>query len=171
MWPVNLSGMNSGLFGVNWRSTYEERVFYGDDGTVKYSRADGSLWSFLFYGNPPTYQVIAPANGRATLAQGASQWTLTFDNGEKRLFDNASGSLVAIVDRNGNTTQVSYDATNRLVAVADPASRHLYFAYGSTSSRLVTGITSDLGLSLAYLYDSQGRLIKVTKPDQTTLSF
>lgn len=171
MWPLSLSGMNSGLFGVNWRSTYEERVFYGNDGTVKYTRADGSLWSFLLYGNPPTYQVISPANGRATLAQGASQWTITFDNGEKRFFDNTSGWLASIVDRNGNTTQLSYDSIARLVAVTDPASRHLYFAYGSSSSRLATSITSDLGLSLSYLYDGQGRLIKVTKPDQTTLSF
>jgi YD repeat-containing protein len=172
MWPPSQSSMNSGLFGVNWRSTYEERVFYGNDGTVKYARADGSFWSFLFYGNPPTYQVTAPANGRATLGYGATQWTLTFDNGEKRLFDNTSGSLVAIVDRNGNTTQLSYDGTGRLATVTDPASRHLYFGYGSGSSRLVTSITSDLtGLSLAYLFDSQGRLIKVTKPDQTILTF
>jgi YD repeat-containing protein len=171
MWPPSQTGMNSGLFGVNWRSTYEERVFYGNDGTLKYSRADGSFWSFLFYGNPLTYRVIAPANGRATLAQGASQWTLTFDTGEQRLFDNTSGSLVAIIDRNGNTTQLSYDATQRLITATDPASRHFYFAYGSNSSRLVTSITSDLGLTLSYVYDSQGRLINVTKPDQTTLSF
>jgi YD repeat-containing protein len=123
------------------------------------------------YGSPATFHVVAPANGRATLAYGASQWTLKFDNGEQRIFDNTSGSLVAIVDRNGNTTQLSYDSTGRLVTVTDPASRHLYFAYGSNSSGLVTSITSDLGLSLSYLYDSQGRLIKVTKPDQTTLSF
>jgi YD repeat-containing protein len=171
IWPPSQSAMNSGLFGVNWRSAYEERVFSVAGGTAEYARADGSFWSFLLYGSPATFHVVAPANGRATLAYGASQWTLTFDNGEQRVFDNTSGSLVAIVDRNGNTTQLSYDGTGRLVTVTDPASRHLYFAYGSSASGLVTSITSDLGISLSYLYDSQGRLIQVTKPDQTIVSF
>jgi len=60
---------------------------------------------------------------------------------------------------------------NRLVSVTDPVSRHLYFTYASGSSRLITGLTSDVGLSLSYAYDTQGRLTQVTKPDQTTVSF
>jgi YD repeat-containing protein len=36
---------------------------------------------------------------------------------------------------------------------------------------LVTSVTSDVGLSLSYAYDSNGRLIQVTKPDLTTISF
>jgi YD repeat-containing protein len=137
---------------------------------VKYARADGSFWSFLFYGSTPTYHLAAPAYGRATLVYGTSDWTVTFENGEKRLFDTTSGSLVQIIDRNGNVTHLSYDATNRLTTVTDPASRHLYFNYG-TNSNLIASITSDIGLSLSYTYDNQGRLIKVTKPDQTTVSF
>jgi YD repeat-containing protein len=171
IWPPSQSGMNSGLFGLNWRSTYEERVFSDPDGTMKYARADGSFWSFLLYGTPAAFQPVAPANGRVKLAYGSSQWTVTFDTGEKRLFDYTSGSLIAIADRNGNTTQLSYDGAGRLVTVTDPASRHLYFAYGSGTSALVTNVTSDFGLSLSYLYDSQGRLTQVTKPDQTTVSF
>jgi YD repeat-containing protein len=171
IWPPTQSGMNSGLFGMNWRSTYEERVFSDPDGTMKYARADGSVWSFLLYGTPAAFQPVAPANGRVKLAYGSSQWTVTFDTGEKRLFDYTSGSLIAIVDRNGNTTQISYDGTGRLVTVTDPASRHLYFAYASGTGSLVTNVTSDFGLSLSYLYDSQGRLTQVTKPDQTTVSF
>ena len=172
IWPSSQSGMNVGLFGPNWRSTYEERVFVGSDGTVKYSRSDGSYWSFQLFGSPPIYHVIAPATESATsMTYGPTQWTLTFKNGEKRLFDPASGALTAMIDRNGNTTQLSYDAIARLATVTDPASRHLYFSYGSSSSRLITSVTSDIGLSLSYLYDANGRLIQVTKPDQTTISF
>jgi YD repeat-containing protein len=36
---------------------------------------------------------------------------------------------------------------------------------------LVTGVTSDVGLSLSYAYDTQGRLVTVTKPDQSTVTF
>lgn len=170
IWPASQSSFSTGIFGPNWRSTYEERIFTGSDGAVKYARGDGSFWSFLLYGSPASYHAIVPANGRATLSYSSSYWTLTFENGEQRLFSTTSGSLAAIIDRNGNTTQLSYDATNRLTTVTDPVSRHLYFNYG-TNSNLIASVTSDLGLSLSYTYDNQGRLIKVTKPDQTTVSF
>ena len=84
--------------------------------------------------------------------------------------DPSPGSLLAISDRNGNTTQLSYDASNRLTTVRDAASRHLYFGYSGTGS-LVTGITSDAGVSTSYSYDNQSRLAQVTKPDLTTMSF
>jgi len=79
--------------------------------------------------------------------------------------------LLSIIDRNGNTTQLTYDNSNRLVTVTDPAGRHLYFSYVSPSSSLVTSVTSDVGITMAYSYDTQGRLIQATKPDTTTVSF
>ena len=183
VWPSSQSLINAGAYGPNWRSTYEERVFTGDDGTVKYSRSDGSFWSFILVGLPSNepsyaaYQLLAPANGSVTLSfslnqqQTALQWVLTFQNGEQRTFDPVSGFLTSIVDRNGNATQVSYDSQNRLATVTDPASRHLYFSYGNNSSTLVTGVTSDFGTALSYAYDGQGRLAQVTEPDLTTISF
>jgi YD repeat-containing protein len=159
----------SGIFGPNWRSNFEERVFIGADNYVRYARGDGSFWSFGVGG--PEYSVAAPANAGATMFQGASYWTITFQNGEQRHFDNTSGNLTAIIDRNGNTTQLSYDSVGRLATVTDPASRHLYFTYGTNSSLLVTAVTSDVGISLSYAYDTQGRLTTVTNPDLSTLSF
>lgn len=175
MWPATQSALISGLFGNNWRSTYEERIFLGGDGTIKYARADGSFWSLSYFQTntiPLGFHVIAPANAEATLTQqGATTWTITFPNGEQRVFDYNSGSLTAIVDRIGNTTQLAYDALNRLVSVTDPAGRHLYFSYANDSSYLITSATSDVGISLSYLYDNRSRLIQVTKPDSTTISF
>jgi YD repeat-containing protein len=132
---------------------------------VQYSRSDGGFWIFGTNGN-----VAAPSNVTATLSSGTTYWTITFQNGEQRRFDNTSGSLIAIIDRNGNTTQLAYDGTNRLTTVTDAAGRHLYFNYSGSSS-LVTGVTSDVGLTLAYSYDTQGRLSQITKPDSTTISF
>jgi YD repeat-containing protein len=169
MWPSTQSAFQVGLFGPNWRSNYEERVFLGSDNYMKYARGDGSFWSFGANGS--SLSVAAPANVNATLSQGSSYWTIAFQNGEQRLFDNASGNLISIIDRNGNTTQLSYDAVGRLVTVTDPVSRHLYFSYANGSSLLVTGVSSDVGLSLTYAYDSQGRLTQVTEPDSSTLSF
>jgi YD repeat-containing protein len=168
-WPSTQAGSQAGLFGPNWRSTYEERVFLGSDSYMKYARSDGSFWSFGY--DSPTWHVAAPANESASLVDGSTYWTLTFKNGEQRQFDNASGNLIAIIDRNGNTTQLTYDGLDRLATVTDPAGRHLSFTYSSSSSYLIIGVSSDVGLSLSYAYDAQGRLITVTKPDNTTLSF
>lgn len=171
-WPLSLAPIQLGLFGPNWRSTYEERIFVGGDHYVKYSRNDGSVWSFAYNGT--AYSAVAPANLTATLTLDSNDtyWTLTFQNGEQHLFSYATGFLTSIVDRNGNTTQLTYDTSNRLVTVADPGGRHLYFGYQNNSnSYLITSVTSDVGISLAYSYDSQGRLSQVTKPDLTTVSF
>jgi YD repeat-containing protein len=130
-------------------------------------QADGGLWYFLTNGT-----LASPQNEVATLtANGTQSYTITFKNGEQRVFDYTSGHLTGIIDRNGNTTSLSYDTGGRLTTVTDAASRHLYFTYGSGSSYLVTGITSDIGVSLSYAYDSQGRLTSVTEPDQSTLTF
>jgi YD repeat-containing protein len=163
------------MFGINWRSTYEERLITNSgDGYVKYLRADGSVWSFAAatFGSPNVYMAAAPANDTTTtITDGSTSWTMTSKNGEKRFFDATSGVLTSIVDRNGNTTQLSYDASNRLITATDPASRHLTFTYVSPSSNLVSSVTSDVGLTLSYAYDGQGRLTQVTKPDNTTISF
>ena len=109
--------------------------------------------------------------GNVDVKKTADRLTLTFKNGEQRIFDATSGNLLSIIDRNGNTTQLTYDASYRLITVTDPASRHLYFSYATPASFLVTGVSSDTGVSLSYTYDGQGRLSQYTKPDNTTVSF
>jgi YD repeat-containing protein len=163
------------MFGMNWRSNYEERLIYNSgDGFLKYARSDGTVWSFgvSSVGNSQnTYMVAAPANDTTTtIVDGSPNWTLTYKNGEKRLFDATSGALKAIIDRNGNTTQLSYDTSGRLATVADPAGRHLTFNY-TGSSTLVSTVTSDVGISLSYSYDTSGRLTQMTKQDGNTISF
>ena len=185
-----LSGFpQSGMFGTQWLSTYEEQVYVGLDGTMKYARSDGSIWSFAPYGNPLVYHLIAPANMQpATLTeQGTTSWTVTFQNGESRVFNNSGpvannsngGPLSAIVDRNGNTTTLTYGA-NGLTTVTDPAGRHLYFAHGTVPGYLVTGVTSDSGsgVNLTYTYalsySSLGSfplLTQVTQADNTFVAF
>ena len=159
-----------GSFGQGWRSTYEEWIYADDDKTIAYVRGDGSIWNFI-YSSEQAFTPVSPANLTAGLFQGPTTWTLNFQNGEQRIFDATSGRLLSIADRNGNTTQLTYDASFRLIKVTDPASRHLYFTYASSTSFLVTSVTSDVGISLSYSYDTQSRLIQYTKPDNTTVSF
>ncbi|PYU79254.1 MAG: hypothetical protein DMG50_24465 [Acidobacteria bacterium] len=175
IWPASQSALQTGLFGPNWRSTYEEQVFVGSDNYIKYLRSDGSFWSFGTASNAPgSWAPAAPQNVAASLTTPSTAtpyWTITFQNGEQRRFDGTSGMLTSIIDRNGNTTTLTYDGANRLVTVTDPVSRHLTFTYGSSSSHLVTGVSSDAGISLSYAYDGQNRISQVTNPDLTTISF
>jgi YD repeat-containing protein len=162
------------MFGPGWRSNYEERlIFVSSDGFLKYARGDGSTWSFAMAseGPPNVFALVAPANDPTmTLTKGSPSWTLTSKSGEKRLFDATTGLLVSIIDRNGNTTQLAYDSSNRLITVTDPAARHLSFTY-TGSSFLVSRASADVGITYSYTYNNQGQLVKVTKPDNTTVSF
>jgi YD repeat-containing protein len=137
---------------------------------MRYARSDGGFWAFA--GFSPLY-LVTPANVVANLTADSNYtyWTITFQNGEKRIFNYTSGSLTAIIDRNGNTTQLSYDGVNRLVTVADPGGRHLYFNYPNNSSYLVSSVTSDVGITVSYTYDSRNRLAQVTEQDGTFLTF
>jgi len=173
-WPSTQSAYQVGLFGPNWSSTYDQRVFVGSDNYIKWESADGSFSSFGVSSDLTTWALAAPQNGSATMTTpntATPYWQITLQNGEQRRFDSTSGMLTSIIDRNGNATTMTYDSANRLATVTDPASRHLYFTYGSQSSHLVTGVSSDVGISLSYAYDAQGRLSQVTNPDLSTLTF
>lgn len=172
---VPFGAQTIGMFGQNWISTFEEQVFIGSDNLVKYSDSSGDLWTFgltSVWGGPnnaSTYSLVAPRNGGASLSYDGNYLTITLKNGEKRVFSVALGQLLSISDRNGNTTQLSYNSSNRLTTVTDPASRHLYFNYGP-GSNLVASVTSDFGVSLSYTYSGL-YLVQVTRPDNTFITF
>jgi YD repeat-containing protein len=170
-----------GMFGQGWTANVEERMYVGSDNLIKQLRGDGSIWSYGFssYGTDSStanYLLAGPRNGNATAQVDASKWTLALKSGEQKTFDRTTGVLLTSSDRNGNTTSFTYDSSNRLVTVTDPASRHLYFAYttlmiAGVSTSLVTSVTSDFGVSLTYQYDTSGRLVKVINPDNTFVTF
>jgi YD repeat-containing protein len=166
MWPSNEAAYSVGLFGPNWRSTYEERLFVDNSNhIVKYARGDGGFYSFLLDPDTGVF-VCSPISANLT-ANGR----IKFKDGEVRQFNPTTGLLTAITDRGGHQTQLTYDGLNRLTTVTDPASRHLYFNYPNGSSLLVSSVTSDFGVTLSYTYDTQGRLTQVTEPDLTNVSF
>lgn len=175
VWPTSQITSSVGIFGPTWHSTYEERIVMGQGPDISnrwlaYSRGDGTYWS-LGLSPVGTIAVAAPANVTATFSTTATYWALTFKNGEQRQFSPTTGLLTAIVDRNGNKTQLTYDGSNRLTTVTDQAGRHLYFNYPNNSSYIVTSVTSDFGVTLSYTYDTQGRLSQVTKPDSTIITY
>jgi YD repeat-containing protein len=175
-WSPSLAAFQGGSFGPNWRSTYEERIVFATDNYIKYIRSDATSWTFGADGPATAWAVISPANIGGILSTDTSTnsyFTLTSSalNGEQRRFDKSTGKLIAIIDRNGNTTTLAYDSSERLSTVTDAASRTMTFTYGGSFTDLVTSVSTSAGISLSYAYDAQGRLIQVTKPDLTTVTY
>ena len=57
----------AGMFGVGWRSTYEEQLYAVDSQTIQYWRADGGAWTFTYNPTLSTYSISSPPNERAQL--------------------------------------------------------------------------------------------------------
>lgn len=172
LWPI--ANLPVGMFGPGWVSNFEESVFQGSDGYMKQSLSSGDVYSLGFSGvvNGSSQFMTAGRGSQSTvLSKAPENWSLTLPNGDQKTFDGTTGKLLSITDRNGNVTTLTYDSSFRLVTVSDPVGRHLYFSYASPSSYLVSGVTSDFGVSLSYFYDGQGRLDHYTKPDNTRVSF
>jgi YD repeat-containing protein len=172
-----------GIFGQGWRSTYEERIIFpppspsvnGLSPPIKYARSDGSYWQFVWNVTLSQWVSASPNNVMASLTSNLDYTQVFVTNkrtGEVRTFEKSDGLLTSIADRNGNTTQLTYDTSNRLVTVTSPAGQHLYFNYGTGASNyLVTSVTTDFGITLSYTYNSLGELVQVTKPDLTNLFY
>lgn len=87
-------------------------------------------------------------------------------NGNVMRFD-TSGRLIAMVDRNGNTTTFTYTGSN-LTQITDAVSRSLTLQY---SGPRITSVTDPLGRVWQYGYDGSNRLITVTDPLNQTMTY
>ena len=166
----------AGMFGHSWSSTYEERLVIVDSQTVDYWRADGSKQRFRFdisFIGMNFYVTSTPRDNRLSLTFdiAANKWNLLFSGSllfstKWKHFD-ASGRLISVEDRNGNILTLTYDQ-NRLIQATDAASRQLSFTYGdSLNPNQVTAVQDALGTVATYEYDSSGRLITVSYPDNS----
>ena len=165
MWPLSEQAYQVGMFGTNWRSTYEERIFMGSDNYTKYLRADGSFWSWGA-GSGGLRPVAPKDESAAVLTLNNGIWTLAFKNGTKKTFDYNTGVLKSIIDRNGNTTTVVCDSNRRPITVTDAANRTITFNY---TGQFVSSVVSSAG-TFTYNYDGDF-LTKVTRPDNTFITF
>ena len=75
-------------------------------------------------------------------------------------FNTYSGLLVSEVDRNGYTTNLTYNTNNQLTSATDPEGRSLTFTYNTNSQ--IASITDPNNRTVSYTYDTNGNLISVT---------
>src|SRR5215813_5942855 len=75
-WNSRWREYKAGIFGLSWRSTYEESVYMADDGYERYARADGSIWAFG--AGSGGLVPVAPADEVALLTLNNGILTLAF---------------------------------------------------------------------------------------------
>ncbi|OQW62895.1 MAG: hypothetical protein BVN28_04890 [Nitrospira sp. ST-bin4] len=103
----------------------------------------------------------------ATLAwdQSYQRYRLKFKDGTEWRFSEY-GSLVAMLDRNGNQLTLTRAAAGglagNLAKITTPNGRYLTFTYDA--SNRITQVADILGRTITYTYDASGRLWKVTNP-------
>lgn len=157
-----------GRFGRGTRDNYDIRLTgtfqaggagrfvnsEGENGDLfSYSRTEGGALIFT-----TTQSADMLGDTIARLSDGTLEYR--YLSGGRMRFD-STGRLIAIIDRNGNTTTLNYSGSN-LTTITDAVGRTITLTYDG--SNRITSATDPLNRRWAYEYNSNGMLIKVTDP-------
>lgn len=156
----------SGVLGPGWRHSCDITLRIGQptpnaitvvwgDGREDVFVDDGSGWA-----GPPWLE-----GRRITLVPGG--YRLRTKHGLAYDFDPA-GLLVALEDRNGNQTSLTYNPFGRLDTITDPSGRGLIFAYTDSLLSEVSGSLLSSPVQLIYV---AGRLAAVNNPNGYSCTF
>jgi RHS repeat-associated protein len=130
------------------------------DGSVEKYVASGDDW-IAEADNANRLAATRDAQGRVT------GWRRDDVDGGHEDF-NATGDVVAIVDRAGLAQALAYDAGGRLSRVRDPQGRELGFAYDTRGLLVRVDLPDGGAVALAY---ANGRLASITHPDSSVRRF
>ncbi|RMH38510.1 MAG: hypothetical protein D6689_19430 [Deltaproteobacteria bacterium] len=168
----------SGRLGRNWRHRYEWTLTESA-GAVTVIDPRGRAIAFARAGG--VWQLDETTDIPFALADGIGADYELYDPRDGRLYAFSAGALIAIVDRNGNRTDLSYngadlalvtgpygdqlaltyDGAGLLAAVSDGVRT---VAFGHSGADLVT-VTDAAGATTTYAYAAGGLLTSVTAPD------
>jgi RHS repeat-associated protein len=149
----SLNAETDGPLGFGWTDSYNMSLaFNGETGAVTVHEEGGSTVSFFPNGSGG---FTAPARVLATLVKNEDgSYTFSRYADHVQYIFSEAGQLLREVDRNGNTTTLSYSG-GLLERVTDPSGRSLVFTY--TGSHIST-VTDPMGRTTTFSYDGQGNL-------------
>jgi RHS repeat-associated protein len=166
--PINIAlnyhsfDKRKGPFGFRWSFSYDQRALRLTDGVSlmavcagatgrrnTYTRAaDGSYTALPFVQN----SLSEKPDGSLSLRD---------KHGTVRNFD-ATGKLMSIVDRNGNTLNLVYDSGGFLTTVTDASGRSVTFTKGADGR--TASLTDPANRQFKFSYDNSGNLTSVSDP-------
>lgn len=158
---------DSGPFGFGWTANLGARLrelVPSDDSNqlprqVEVEQENGSI--LIFTREDSTSAFVAPDRVLAALQwdSAEAQWRLTRRDGVLRF--RSDGTLVAAMDRDGNTVGFSF-ADGKLATINASGDRS--FAIAWTGQR-ISKVTDSAGRTAKYSYNAAGDLAAVTAPD------
>lgn len=149
----------TGLFGNNWGSNIERRLYDSGDGPVLYVDEDGTTHSFT----PDKNGVYITSKAlQLELVKNADQTYTMTDKEQNNYVFNASGYLHKMIDANGNTTTIDYSGTLP-ITVTDSSGRTLNISYDE--NQLISRITDPANRTIEYGYDGEKNLTAVNTKD------
>jgi YD repeat-containing protein len=142
----------SASMGYGWSNLLNVKLYKDAAQNVTYKNEYGVYWSWTFSGG-----IYTPSTGDnyVSLTTSASfpNYTLTFPDQSKRLFNNASPpQLINEVDPRGQTTTYAYTGTH-LTQITDAKGRNLYYinnADGQVAS--IRAINATTGNQTRFIY-------------------
>jgi YD repeat-containing protein len=154
-----------GALGNGWRHSYDRAVSDDSSGTTRVvlvSRADGKVQQFRFNGQLITADTDVP-DRLELLANGGWKYTGA-DADEVELYD-ATGRLLSIQNRVGQTQSLTYDGGGNLSTVTDSFGRTLSFAYDAWKRIATMTDSASRTYTYGYSADDKNNLVRITYPD------
>ncbi len=156
-----------GSLGFRWYHNYSWSLDFLTGTNINVNYPDGNVVTFTESGGDYT-----PQTGvfDTLVENGDDSFTYTTKAAVVFNFTSA-GQLTSILDRNGNTTTVSYDGNGYISEVEDAGGRTLDFTVDGSGR--ITDIDGPLSRSVGFTYDEAGDLTEVddVKSGTTTYTY
>jgi RHS repeat-associated protein len=160
-----------GVFGPGWNHSYEKRLTFPWNGSIKLRNSDGTI-TYFSGSDTAGYEQTAPFSKASRIVKQASSnlYVRQFLQGGQEVYDRlapagTTARLASLADAVGNTTVLTYDTGNKLTTIADPGGRQLTLGYVGAELRTLSGPAGPIA---AFTYDASGRLSTVTYADGDT---
>lgn len=174
--PINVirsynsrAGSINSVFGYGWQLNVGMYLKYLDPGNSKVILlvdGDGSKHIFTqrngLWEEPPGLHLNLKY--KAATSTNPAYYVLTDKSQTNYYFDFNTGRFEAIIDDNGNITDLAYNTDGTLANMTDPSGRVINFYY--QNGKLVA-ITGNEIQTVRYAYNTSGDLISVTKENST----
>jgi RHS repeat-associated protein len=157
----SFTGPSDSPFGFGWHAPW-----FALAGDGMYLDGEGNYYEFT-KNSAGGYQPHAEAG--LILTKTASGYEIKERGGNSYQFG-SNGKLLTIKPLSGSSVTLNYDATGKLIAIADAANRPaVTFAYDTNSH--ITSATDITGRIITYDYDSYGNLTTVSNSQTVTSTY
>jgi YD repeat-containing protein len=166
----NSNDLSNMGYGNGFRLNIHQEVSTVVVGSITYYRyidGDGTSHYFPKVGSSPYededglgYHLVE------NTASTTARYVIT-DKDDNKMEFNSANDLVKIIDRNGNTMTITYDASGKVASVADGSGRTMTLTYSGNLQK----ITDVAGRHIQYSYDASGNLTQITYPDNLASTY